>query len=121
MGVAGRMGLSLGCPLFRRRDKCPRGYFLPEASWFASEPCDPGSLERGFHQLPEPGFPEGLGLYRHRGPHWEGSWKLHCVLSPVGRAAFQRIHRPCVYQSPMSPPPWADLEMQQEVAGRLYF
>lgn len=49
-------------PVFRRRDKCPRGYFLPEASWFASEPCDLGSLERGFHQLPEPGFPEGLRL-----------------------------------------------------------
>lgn len=38
-------------PVFHRRDKCPRGFSLPEASWFASKPRDHGSLERGFHQL----------------------------------------------------------------------
>lgn len=64
--------------------KCPRGYFLPEASWFASEPCDRGSLERGFHQLPEPGFPEGLGRYRQRELHWDGTWKLQCIMSVSG-------------------------------------
>lgn len=74
----------LAVPVFFRRDKCPRGYFLPEASWFALEPCDHGSLEGGFHQLLEPGFPEGPGLYRHRGLHWEGSWKLHCIMSVSG-------------------------------------
>lgn len=82
----------MAVPVFRRRDKCPRGYPLPEASWFALKPRDHGSLERGFHQLPGQGFSEGQGVYRHRWLRWEGTWKLHRIV-PVSGPLWDRHFR----------------------------
>lgn len=80
-------------PVFHRRDKCPRGFSLPEASWFASKPRDHGSLERGFHQLPGQGFPEGPVLYRHSWLLWGRTWKLHRIVPVSGPLWAERHFR----------------------------